>query len=186
MFISSSIVRAYSLCPRKAFLLLYPDTSQSTDKPHAYLQIIEERAKVNQLRHVAEIGRCSGSPCASDANLLGTGQDFLVDVTVRSGDLEAHCDVLTKVKTSSGLGRHSYEPTIVTGTYSPTPEQKTGLSFAGFVLGQVQKIFPFAGTLLNRGDQARKIPLTDSYASIKTILRALRGWIAGPPPEPPR
>src|SRR6266568_3624632 len=149
MFITSSIVRAHSLCPRKAFLHLYPDTSQSTDRSHAYVQILEERAKVNQARHVAEIRQRSGNLCSSDANLLSTGPDSLVNVSIRSTDLEARCDVLTKVKTSSGLGRYSYEPTLVTGTYSPTPEQKTGLSFTGYVLGQVQKNLPFAGTLLN-------------------------------------
>jgi predicted RecB family nuclease len=185
MFITSSIVQAYSLCPRKAFLFLYPDTTQSTDKPHAYVQILEERAKLNQARYIAEIRQHSGHLCPSDASLLSTGPDFLVNVSIRSSDLEAHCDVLTRVKTSSGLGRHSYEPTMVIGTYSPTPEQKLGLSFTGYVLGQVQNNLPSAGNLLNRGEQLRKILLTDSYASIKTILRALRGWIEGPPPEPP-
>ena len=185
MFITSSIVRAHSLCLRKAFLLLYPDTSQSTERSHAYVQILEERAQVNQVRHIAEIRERSGTPCPSDANLLTTGPDFLVNVSIRSSDLEAHCDVLTKAKTSSGLGRYSYDPTIVTGTYSPTLEQKTDLSFTAYVLGQVQKTFPVAGTLLNRGKQAQKILLTGSYISIKTILRTLRGWIASPPPEPP-
>src|SRR5260370_28016336 len=128
--------------------------------------------------------RC-GTPCHSDENLLTAGPDFLVNVSIRSSDLEAHCDVLTRVKTSSGLGRYSYDPTIVTGTYSPTLEQKTDLSFTAYVLGQVQKTFPVAGTLLNRGQQAQKILLTGSYTSIKTILRTLRGWIASPPPEPP-
>src|SRR5580658_8279455 len=185
MFITSSVVRAHSQCPRKAFLLLYPDTSQSTDKSHAYVQILEQRARVNQAKHIAEIRQRSGNSCPSDANLLSTGPEFLVNVIIRNSDLEAHCDVLTKVKTFSGLGRHSYEPTLVTGTYSPTPEQKLGLSFTGYVLGQAQKNLPFAGILLNRGEQARKILLTDSYASIKTILRTLRGWIENPPPEPP-
>src|ERR1017187_6088990 len=128
MSITPSIVRAHSLCPRKAFLLLYPDTSQSTDRSHAYVQILEERAKVNQARHVAEITQRAGTFCPSDANLLGTGPDFLVNVNIRASDLEAHFDVLTKVKTSSDLGRYSYEPTIVIGTYSTTPEQKIGLS----------------------------------------------------------
>jgi len=96
MFITSGIVRAHSLCPRKAFLLLYPDTSQSTDRSHAYVQVLEQRAKVNQARHVAEIRRRSGNPCPSDGNLLSTGPDFLVNVSIRSGDLEADCDVLTK------------------------------------------------------------------------------------------
>lgn len=186
MFITPSIVRAHSLCPRKAFLLLYPDTTQSTHTSHAYVQILEQRAKVNQTRHVAAIKERSGNPCPSDASHLSIGPDFLLDITIRSSDLEAQCDVLTKVKTSSSLGRYSYEPTIVTGTFSPTPEQKTGLAFTGYVLGQIQNNLPFAGTLLNRGGQARKIPLTGLYASIKTILRALRAWIASPPPEPPR
>jgi predicted RecB family nuclease len=155
------------------------------DRSHVYVQILEERAKANRARHVAEITQRSGNPCPSDANLLSTGPDFLVNVSIRSSDLEARCDVLTKVKTSSGLGRYSYEPTIVTGTYSPTPEQKTGLSFTGYVLGQVQTNLPFAGTLLNCRDQAKRILLAGSYASIKTILRTLRGWIASAPPEPP-
>src|SRR5262249_21025718 len=121
MFITSNIVQAHTVCPRKAFLLLYADGSQSTAGPHAYVQIIEERAKVNQAKHIAQIVQRAGTFCCSDITTLSAGPSFLVSVTMRSGDLEARSDVLTKVNTSSGLGRYSYEPTIVVGTHSSTP-----------------------------------------------------------------
>ena len=157
MSITSSIVTAQSLCPRKAFLLLYPQTSKSTDTPHRYVQILEERAKVNQAKHLAAIRQRAATACSSDATLLSSGADFLVNLTLRNRDLEAHCDVLTKVKTPSELGRHSYEPTIVVGTYSVTREQQTDLAFAGYVLGQIQKQLPVAGILLTRDERAHKI-----------------------------
>jgi len=182
---ASNIVSAHSLCPRKAFLLLYPDTSQSTDTSHPYVKILEERTKANQARHVGEIRQRSRTPCSSDVKHLSAPPDFLVNVNLRSRDLQARCDLLTKVRTSSGLGRYSYEPTMVVGTYSTTREQKTDLAFAGYVLGQIQKHLPLAGTLLTRDQQAHRILLTDSYTAIKNILRTLRGWIASPPPEPP-
>ena len=116
--LTSDIVTAHFLCPRKAFLLLYPNASQSTDTPHAYVTILEERTNVNQARHLADIRQRSGTPCSSDMTLLSKGPDFIVNVKLRSRDLEARCDVLTKVRTSSGLGRHSYEPSLVVGTHS--------------------------------------------------------------------
>jgi predicted RecB family nuclease len=176
---------AYSLCARKAFLLLHPHATQSTDPSHAYVQILEERARVNAEQHVAAMRQRSDHPCSSNAHLLRTGPEVLVNVTLRASDLEAQCAVLTKVPATSGLGRYSYEPTIATGTYAPTPDQKVALSFAGYVLGQLQKSLPLAGTLLKRGGRPQKLLLTASYPTIKSILRTLHTWTTSTSPEPP-
>ena len=68
----------------------------------------------------------------------------------KAGDVEAYCDVLTKVGSTPRAGDNSaaYEPTIVLGTLGIQKEQILRLSFAGYVLGEVQGTTPTAGHLV--------------------------------------
>lgn len=78
--ITSSIVTAQSFCPRKAFLLLYPHASQSTDTPHRYVQILEERAYVNQARHVAAVKQRASTPCSHRVRFASVDRNAEADL----------------------------------------------------------------------------------------------------------
>jgi predicted RecB family nuclease len=185
MPITTEIIQAYAVCPRKAFLSLHPDPGSASRASHPYVQILEQRASVNRARHMEAIQQQFRDARPYDPNLLGDGRSALIDAIIRTGDLEAHCDSLSKVKAKSLLGRYGYEPTIVVGTQSLTLEQKTAISFAGYVLGQIQHHLPAAGTLVNREGQTRRIHLTGSYKNIGTMIDAMRGWLANSSVEPP-
>ena len=49
--ITSELVQAYSLCPRKAFLLM---TEVADPGPHEYVRITDECAAVNRQSHRGE------------------------------------------------------------------------------------------------------------------------------------
>ena len=80
--ITSEIVEAYSLCPRKAFLLLRGETERV---PHAYASFIEEQEIENRQTHrnrLLETAHAVTGPL----DLTG-GREIVVDVVLR-GDNE--------------------------------------------------------------------------------------------------
>ena len=50
--ITADLVEAYSLCPRKAFLLM---TGEPNPGPHEYVRIIDEQATANRQVHRASL-----------------------------------------------------------------------------------------------------------------------------------
>src|SRR3989442_6000063 len=119
--ITSEIVVAYSQCPRKAFLLL---CTEEQGTPHEYLRILEQQKKRNQISYLHTQNQTSSEQEPHIVNDLNDKGDIIIQATLRARDLEAYCDVLTQVESSSALEDPSYEPTIVTGTYSVSKEQE--------------------------------------------------------------
>lgn len=181
--ITSSIVQAYSLCPRKAHLLLHADSTPN--EPHEYVQVLEQRAKLLRVKWNSTNEQKFRSFRAYEANGLFNGADQLVTATLEARDLVAHCDGLTKARTASGLTRHTYEPMIIVGTHSVTQEQKVALSFCGFVLGELQSQLPVAGSILNAAEKPHRVRLSSSYRTTTSIIETLRGWVASPLVDPP-
>lgn len=140
--ITAEIVVAYAQCPQKAFLLLCTD-EQGT--PHEYLCLLEQQKERNQrsyLRSLKAIKHLSlDVPLHLVSDLTHEG-DLVVKAKLRAEGLEAYCDVLTRVESSSSFGISHYEPVLCVGTHSITKEQKLELLFAGYVLGKVQGLSP--------------------------------------------
>lgn len=179
--ITSEIFVAYSQCPRKAFLLLF---SEDKGKPHDYPLILEERRENNRSQYVEKFLQFHPEATTYDPKALNK-YEMLVNATLRSEHLEADCAILTKVDTSSANRRISYEPTIVTGTYSIPTEQRAELLFVGWVLGQIQKQVPVSGQIVGMDGKAHRVQLENGYKSIKPLLKVLQDWCSIPPTEPP-
>jgi predicted RecB family nuclease len=179
--ITSEIFVAYSQCPRKAFLLLF---SEDKGEPHDYPLILEERRENNRSQYVEKFLEFHSEARVYDTKVFNK-YEFLVNATLRSEQLEADCAILTKVNTSSANCRISYEPTIVIGTYSITPEQRAELLFVGWVLGRVQKQLPVSGQIVGMDGKAHRVQLESGYKSVKPLLKVLQDWCNIPPTEPP-
>jgi predicted RecB family nuclease len=180
--LTSEVVVAYSQCRRKAFLLL---SSDDQGAPHEYVRLLEEQACQNRIKYLDAIRQANPTISAGDGAGLMRGEDVLVEVALKFHDLEADCDVLTKVPKSSSLGTHSYEPTIIVGTHHLMKEQKVELLFVGYVLGQVQQKLPLAGTIVGVGGQCHTVELASADASVTPIIETLRQWTGTAPSEPP-
>ena len=113
--ITSQILVAYSQCPRKAFLLLCTNEQGTM---HEYTRILEQQRCANRSRYITGLKQKSSDVQPYSPDNLNNGSGFLINATFGADGLEADCDVLTKVKSSSSLGRYSYQPTITLGTYS--------------------------------------------------------------------
>jgi predicted RecB family nuclease len=179
--ITSEIFVAYLQCPRKAFLLLF---SEDKGKPHDYPLILEERRENNRSQYLEKLLQFHPEARAYDTKVFNK-YELLVDATLRSEHLEADCAILTKADTSSTNRQISYEPTIVTGTYSITPEQKAELLFVGLVLGRIQKQVPVSGRIVGMDGKAHRVQLENGYKGVKASLKTLENWCNTPPSEPP-
>lgn len=179
--ITSEIFVAYSQCPRKAFLLLF---SENKGKLHNYPLILQERRQSNHERYLKKFLKSHTGAKKYGENTFKKCE-FLVEAILRSEHLEAYCTVLNIADTGLEQARTIYEPTIVTGTYSITPEQKAELLFAGAVLGQIQKHPPAIGKIVSMNEKAHRINLERGYKDIKTPLKILHEWYNTPPSQPP-
>jgi predicted RecB family nuclease len=179
--ITSELVEAYSLCPRKAFLLM---AEVANPGPHEYVRITDERAAANRQAHRAKLGLAEELPAGGVAE-LSTGPNVLANAGLAIDGLHARCDFLMKVNEPSLLGRFGYEPVKVIGTWRASRPDTFGLAYQGFVLGEVQGRQPSSGTLVLLGDRLRKVKLVGKYKEVRRIVEALRAWPSQPASDAP-
>jgi predicted RecB family nuclease len=180
--INSEVLVAYSHCPRKAFLLLFSDDKK---EPHEYVHILENQASINRAKYLNALKQDNPGVSPYDHDNIENNSNFLVEATLKAHNLEAYCDVLTKVRSSSSFGKHSYEPTIIVGTHSITKEQKIELAFVGHVLGLMQNKLPVVGTIVGAGMLIPKVNLDSFYKELRPIIHTLKEWTALSASEPP-
>ena len=179
--ISSETVVAYSQCPRKAFLLL---SREESGPPHEYVRILEQQADMKRAEYFNFL-RQKHPKVSSYSDAGRDKSDFLLGATLKAGDLTAQCNVLTKVRSSTSMRRHHYEPTLIVGTHKITKEQRLEILFIGHVLEQMQKTSPERGTIIGADGQAHRAKLEKSQKLLRPIIETLREWIATSPADPP-
>jgi len=180
--ISSDVFVAYSQCHRKAYLLLF---TKQKGKIHEYTRILHQQKISNQHQYI-NVLKQKHSDVQPFVEMGLTGRcDFLVEATLQADGLEADCGLLIKVKSSSALGRYSYEPTIFAGTHTATKEQRLQVMFAGYVLGQMQKKQSAAGRIIRMEGRSTKVKLEDNGKTLIPILEPLQEWVNEDSPEAP-
>jgi predicted RecB family nuclease len=176
--IASHLVEAYSLCPRKAFLLMAG--TGANPGPHDYELAIRDQAEANRHAHRVRLAEAGEVVPFGGRDDLVAGREVLADAELTADGLQARCDFLTKVNESSRLGRFSYEAVKVIGTCRASRSDALGLVYQGLVLGEVQGRQPPAGTLILLGDRACKVKLTGKYREVRRIVEILRAWAGAP------
>ena len=180
--ITSEIVVAYSLCPRKAFLLL---EGEEKGKPHEYVEILEEKKRESQSNYIKMLQKKEADIQPYSQENLKNGSDFLTNTTLKAEEIQATCGLLTKAEGNSSLGRYHYEPTIFVGTRSISKEQRVELFFAGHVLEHIQKKRPMAGKIIGIDGKSHKVKLEDIGKTLNPLLRSLHEWVFSSSPEEP-
>ena len=180
--ITPDVLVACRHCPRKAFLLLCTDEEGS---PHDYASMVARQQAVNLDGFIGHLkqGHADVRPYAG--KLPKDGREILTGATLRVQDLEAPCDVLMPATRAASMRAHRYEPTIVVGTRTISPEQQLELQFVGYVLGRLQGALPPIGTIVGLGERVHRVPLAKRYAQIDPIVEVLRAWMRAPLTDPP-
>jgi predicted RecB family nuclease len=172
--ISSELIEAFSLCPRKAFLLMTGATANPG--PHDYEVVIREQSEANRQAHRSRLAEWGGVVSFGGLSEMAAGREIVADADLTADGLQACCGFLTKVDESTRLGRFSYEPVKLIGTRRASRPDILGLVYQGLVLGEVQGRLPSSGTLVLLGERRSKVKLVGKYKEVRRIVDALRAW----------
>jgi predicted RecB family nuclease len=172
--ITPDLVEAYSLCPRKAFLLMTGAIPRPG--PHDYEVVVREQAEANRQAHCARLAEGGEVVPFGGLAEMAAGREIVADVDLTADGLHARCDSLTKVTEPSQFGRFSYEPVKVIGACRASRPDALGLVYQGLVLGEVQGRPPSSGTLVLLGNRPSKVKLAGKYKEVRRIVEALRAW----------
>jgi predicted RecB family nuclease len=181
--ISSELIEAFSLCPRKAFLLMTGATA--SPGPHDYEMLIREQAEANRRVHRARLAEGGEVVPFGGPAEMAAGREIVADADLTADGLQARCDFLMKVTEPSRFGRFSYEPVKVIGTCRASRPDTLGLAYQGIVLGELQGRQPSSGTLVLFGNRPGKVKLAGKYREVRRIVDALRAWAGNPSGDAP-
>jgi hypothetical protein len=183
MTITSDLVEAYSLCPRKAFLLM--TRAATSPGTHGYELVLREQADTNRQTHHARLAQAGGVvPYGGPAD-LAAGRDVLADAVLTTGILYARCDFLANVNVPSRLGQHSYAPVRVLGTCAASRTDALCCAYQGLVLGDLQGRLPASATLVRLGGRSCQVPLAGRYKAVRRIVDVLLAWTGKPAGDVP-
>jgi len=118
--ISTDIVIAYFHCPRKAFLL----TSGEQGAEVEYISILNEQMDSQKARYINGIKPTKANVQISKPNDLRNGGSILENVTLKSENLEARCNILIRDSKAISQKKTNYEPTVFIGTHNIGKEHK--------------------------------------------------------------
>jgi predicted RecB family nuclease len=180
--ITTDLVEAYSLCPRKAFLLM---AGEPNPGPHEYVRMTDEQAAASRQARRAILEEAGELPPGRGAADLSTGPKVVADAELVIDGLHVRCDFLTRVSEPSRLGTFGYEPVKVIGTCQASRPDALGLAYQGFVLGEVQRRLPTSGTLVLLGGRPSKVKLAAKYREVRRIVETLRAWVKAPASDAP-
>jgi predicted RecB family nuclease len=181
--ISTELIEAFSLCPRKAYLLM--TGTRAIPGPHDYEAIVREQADSNRQAHHTLLAMRSEGVSSGGPAEMAAGREIVADADLTADGLHSRCDFLTKVTELSRFGRYSYEPVKVIGTCRASRRDVLGLAYQGLVLGEVQGRQPSSGTLVLAGDRPTKVKLASRYKDVRGIVEVLRGWASQPAADAP-
>jgi predicted RecB family nuclease len=174
--ITSEVLQAYSLCPRKAYLLMY---GKDRGIPHEYEQILRKNQLANQSKNLELLKQKHTDVYPYSISNLEKGYEFLIDATLAADNLQAYCSILSRVN------KLSYEPTIFIGTHTIGNTDKLGLMFAGYVLTKIQGKLLAIGHIVNMKGESRHIKLEESHKVLTPLLEPLHEWLNHSSPEEP-
>ncbi len=180
--ITSEIVEAYSLCPRKAFLLLRGEARRD---PHEYASLIEEQEAENRKTHRNRLLETTNAVATCGPLDPSGDREILVDVVLSADGLEARCDAVRGARKTATRGKSGYEPVKVVGTHHVDKSQVIALAYLGHVVGQLQHHVPIAGTIVRADGQACRLNLTEKYKQVKSIVAVLKTWTEDASEEAP-
>jgi predicted RecB family nuclease len=181
--ITPDVAVAYTLCPRKAYLLLCTDEQGA---PHDYPRILAADQRRNQASYLNGLKQRHGDELGDGGTLLRPSGGPLFAGILKTLDCEAYCDSLTPpLRVTAGRGQQ-YEPTLVSGTHKITQEQRLSLLFIAYALGQVQCAPPSAGAIVGLDGRVHKVLLDHRrYAELEGIIDTLRTWTRTPSADAP-
>ena len=155
--ISTELIEAYSLCPRKAYLHL---TGDAECVPHEYDRILKKRADDNRKRFIASLLASGQRPCDDDLHVTNN--------SVRHDGFIAEYDAILKPIPEASRAHARYEPYIVLGTQSVNKTDKLRLAFVGYVVGKMRRYRPTHGFVVTVNGDKKRVDLDRFYPTVSS------------------
>lgn len=174
--ITSEVFKAYSLCPRKAYLLIY---SREQGNLHEYEKILIEKQFVNRSRNLELLKQKHIDVSPYSISNIEEEHKFLIDAKLVADRLQADCSILTRVS------QLNYEPTIFIGTHTINNTDKLNLMFVGYVLAKIQGKLPEIGHIVNVKGESQRLKIERSHKVLIPLLESLQEWLNESSPEEP-
>ncbi len=171
MPITPQLVTAYSLCPRKAYLLM---RGASMPPPHEYLDVLDHGRAKTKARFLD----------SCQATTLNT-EEIVVDSTFSAGGFEATVDVMIRRQSSGPKPRQYYEPHLFVGNNVAANEHKIAVAFLCKTIGEASESILPTGAIVTKSGKVVRINVVNIDAALSPILSSLRAWASDLPPEPP-
>jgi predicted RecB family nuclease len=148
---------------------------------HEYEQILAQQQQANQRKYLEMLQPSSHDVLPYSVDNLDNAGDVLLNTTLKAGNLQAECALLTKMNTQL------FEPTIFIGTHSINDTDILRLWFIGHVLTKVQGRHPPIGHIVAMDGKRSQIKLQQDHKTFIALLEPLQKWAASDtsPDEPP-
>ena len=174
--ITDDVLIAYSICPRKAYQILFLENEY---KDKHYTNYLKKRVKQLEYKFFRS-AKCS-IPFSSD-RLLGKA-DFITNAKLNTGNLEVTDVHLKKCSLESKLGNYSYEPLIFSPSTALTLQDRIRASYNDFVLSQIQSTSTSKATIVFINGDTKRISINPNICI--PVLNEVRELIASEPDPPP-
>ena len=180
--VSTDLVAAYSICKRKAYLLL---RGEHGDAPHGLVQILDDHAAVALDVFLKSMQETGLSVQQYPHNDQSGDADVLARVSLLANEVEATIDALVRLTPTSSRTQPRYEPYLVIGRHTVTMADKIRLAFFGHVLSETHCYLPQTGVIVNLEGSAQRIQLTKLMNDVAQTVDVLKTWKASLPSDPP-
>lgn len=167
--ITSEILQAYSLCPRKAYLLMH---SKEKGELHEYEQILEKHQIENQTKNLKILKQKYRDVHLYSTESLKKGHEFIIEAFLSTEKLQAYCPILKRTENPS------YAPTIFTGTHKINNTDKLKLIFVSYVLAEIQGKSPQIGYIVNLKGESRRLKLEENNKILTPLIIPLKEWLS--------
>jgi len=142
--VSERAIRAYNLCVRKAYLLIF---SPNLSSPNAYENMQGALINITRQNYFHSISnQLIVQPFSALA--VSNGADILTDVNLSIDFLSVKNTTIIKLQDILHIDIAQYEPIIFSSTNKNQPEDKIELSFIGYTLSKLLNYTPEKGYVI--------------------------------------
>jgi hypothetical protein len=179
--VSESAIRAYSLCVRKAYLLIF---SPGLSSPNAYETMLRTLSSITRRNYFHSNSNQlvveSFSPL-----LISKGVDILTSVNLSVDFLSVNNATLIKVPNKLPLDDSRYEPIIFSSANKIGQEDKIVLSFIGYTLSKFLNYLPDNGHVVLVDGRTITVKLSENIKKCQPSINLLQGWLTQNSDLPP-
>lgn len=179
--ISESAIRAYSLCVRKSYLLIFSSGLSSPNDYEKMQNALKNSVYQNYLRSISSCSIIGSFSCLA----LSEGVDILINVNLSDESYSLKNGTLIKAPDILCKNKLCYEPIIFTSSNKIKPEDRAELSFNGYMLSRCFGYLPDNGHIVFSDGRIKTIKLLVNLQKYITIINVLYGWLTQNSDLPP-